>query len=141
MVYTLVLFLSRKPGVSLSDFKTHYETTHVPLLKAIVGEDFPLSYTRHYIDRDDTLPFSPAEVFVGSQEDFAFDALAVLTFASKVHWERFKERIKGDGAQKLKTEDEKLFMDGGAKKGVFCGETRSTGRDGGAVGWRFVGSV
>ena len=42
MVYSLILFVTRKPGLSLHEFKHHWETTHVPLLKELVGQDFPL---------------------------------------------------------------------------------------------------
>ena len=145
MPYTLILFVSRKPGLSPSAFKHHWETTYIPLLKSLVGHDFPLSYTRHYIDRDSNAEHpdsnsSLANIFIGKQEDFLFDAIAVFTFANKPHWERFLVKVKQpDAAMKL-TEDDDKFQDYERLKGVFVGDTRSTGRDGGEVGWRFVGS-
>ncbi|KAF2177312.1 hypothetical protein K469DRAFT_809488 [Zopfia rhizophila CBS 207.26] len=88
MTFTTVFLVTRKTGIPPSAFKQHWENTHIPLLKAIVGYDFPLSHTRHYIERDLSTPEYPANILYGQQEDFTFDAVAVFTFANRAHWER-----------------------------------------------------
>jgi hypothetical protein len=42
--------MKRRSGITPHQFKEHFETVHIPLLKSVVGEDFPLSHTRHYTD-------------------------------------------------------------------------------------------
>ncbi|KAF2244460.1 hypothetical protein BU26DRAFT_569442 [Trematosphaeria pertusa] len=138
MTYSLILFVPCKPGLTLEAFKHHWETSHIPLLKSLVGYDFPLSHTRHYIER--TLD-GQANVSVGGPQDIAFDGVAVLTFADRGHYERFLAKVNEDKAQQKHAEDLEKFVDVGALKGVMVGLTRATGRDGGDVGWRFVGSV
>ncbi|KAF2107914.1 hypothetical protein BDV96DRAFT_653415 [Lophiotrema nucula] len=140
MVYSLILFVTRKPGLSLHEFKYHWETNHIPLLKDLVGQDFPLSHTRHYLDRDTSLPGAPVTALFGAQEHFTFDGVGVLTFINRDHYESFHAKLKGE-AQKMHDEDLAAFVDITKLKGVFVGDSKSSGRDGGVVGWRFVGSV
>lgn len=78
MPFTIVLFAWRKPNTSPAEFKHHYETTHLPLLKSIAGERFPLTHTRHYIQRtsgdnadsDMSNDTHPAVTFAGEPKDF-----------------------------------------------------------------------
>jgi hypothetical protein len=140
MPYTKILLVTRKAGISPQQFKDHWEHNHIALLKGIVGEDFPLSHTRHYFERDNESPYTP-NVLYGTAEDFTCDAIAVFTFANKAHWDRFVAKCsEPKNAAKL-SEDDSKFLDQKKLKGVLVGDTRSTGRDGGSMGWRFVGSI
>ena len=141
MPYTVILFVTRKPGLSISDFQHHWENVNIPLLKHMTGEDFPLAHTRHYVERDTSLPASPANVLKGSQEDFGYDAVTIWTFADQGHWERFKGKWKHGEVHEALERDENAWMDKSKLKAVVVGDTRSTGRDGREMGWRFVGSV
>lgn len=77
------IYAYRKPGLSLEDFKKHYEN-HAELVKHISGEHFPLVHKRTYIARNtaEVAPegasernaLTPATVLVGKQSDFDFDA-------------------------------------------------------------------
>jgi len=138
MTYTLLLFIPRKPGLSLETFKHHWETLHIPLLKQLVGREFPLSHTRHYVEKAQD---GQANVFIGSAEGVTYDGVATLTFINKVHYERFMEKLGEHENQQRHKDDLDVFVDVGGLRGVLVGETRSTGKDGGNVGWRFVGSV
>lgn len=140
MPYTLILFVTRRPGLTSSAFKFHWETIHIPLLKSIVGEDFPLSYTRHYM-HDESDPAHPSNIYYGTQEGFTFDAVAVFTFADRAHLQRFKGKCHDADAEKKLKEDDERFQDVSKLKGFHVADTKSTGRDGGDMGWRFVGSV
>ncbi|PSN72027.1 hypothetical protein BS50DRAFT_569606 [Corynespora cassiicola Philippines] len=137
MTYTLVLLVSRKPTLSIAAFKHHYETIHIPVLKSIVGPDFPLSHTRHYIERDE----KTANVFIGSLDDFQFDAFAVLTFGNQAHWERFLAKVKQPHNAIKLAEDDDRFLDYSKMRAVFAGDTKATGRDGVDMGWRFVAAI
>lgn len=113
----------------------------MPLLKSIVGEDFPLSHTRHYVDLDLNGGSHPLHPPFGAPDNFTYDAIAVFTFINKDHWDRFVAKCKQPDASRRLSEDDEKFQDYKKLKPVFIEDTKSTGRDGGEVGWRFVGSV
>lgn len=64
-----------------------------------------------------------------------------MTFVDRNHYERFHGKVNGGKGGKKHKEDLEKFVDEERLKGVFMGESRSTGRDGGVVGWRFIGGV
>ncbi|KAI0095753.1 hypothetical protein GGR51DRAFT_544674 [Nemania sp. FL0031] len=51
MTYTIVAFIRRKKDTSPAQFRAHYDNVHVPLLQVLVGSNFPISHTRHYVTR------------------------------------------------------------------------------------------
>jgi hypothetical protein len=138
MTYTLLLFVPRKADLDFRSFKHHWEMVHVPLLKELTGSEFPLSYTRHYVEKNsDDQP----NVIIGSAEHVAYDGVATLTFINKAHYERYMGMLGGEWNAMKYREDLERFVDIGQLKGVLVGETQSTGRDGGSMGWRFLGSI
>ncbi|PVI06201.1 hypothetical protein DM02DRAFT_610158 [Periconia macrospinosa] len=138
MVYSIILLLSRKPSVTWAEFKHYWETQHMPLLKQLVGHDFPLSHTRHYLELNEE---GRPNVEIGSPEGIDYDGLAVLTFWNKDHCARFMKKLQDGEKHDIHARSLDQFVDVGRLRGFTVGQTSSTGRDGGAVGWRFVGSV
>lgn len=138
MVYSVILLVPRKPSVAWVDFKHYWETQHVPLLERLVGPDFPLSHTRHYLEQTDN---DQPNVSVGSSEGINYDGLAVLTFADREHHARFMAKMQDKEAHELHEQDLHKFVDVKMLKGFTAGATLATGRRGKDVGWRFVGSV
>ncbi|KAF2016113.1 hypothetical protein BU24DRAFT_422450 [Aaosphaeria arxii CBS 175.79] len=139
MPYTIVIFLSRKPGLSLSTFQNDYETVHIPLLKKVVGDEFPLSHTRHYVDRTDAKARQDDDYLFVSQDSFEYDVVTVYTFANRAHWMRFLERCESNlNIGRLKESENRLIREDGIRM-IRMGDTRSTGKNGGEVGWQFVG--
>lgn len=88
MTYRILIFAYRKPGTTPAAFKSHYETSHVPLVQSIAGDHFPKAHTRRYIHRTERSASAthdddddhPASVLVGAQSDFEYDAIAELIF-------------------------------------------------------------
>ncbi len=76
MPFTILLLSTRKPNLPFAKFRDHYENTHLPLLKRFLGEDFPSSHSRHYIDKD-------GFYLLGSPTEFDPDSLAILEFESQ----------------------------------------------------------
>ncbi|KAL4877840.1 EthD domain-containing protein [Aspergillus karnatakaensis] len=114
-----LILSSRKPGLSLEEFRTHYEE-HVQLIKSLAGDTFPLSHRRTYLARTTVNTptgdgpgrnaLIPAIVVRGEQSDFDFDATAELTFADQDAADKFMERMgQRENAQKL-LEDEEKFL-------------------------------
>lgn len=96
MTYSIIIFAYRKPGTTPEQFKKHYEESHIPLLREIAGETFPLSHTRRYILRAEgeaegttRNATTPASVLMGSQADFDFDATAELIFKDAAEFQKF----------------------------------------------------
>ncbi|KAL4901506.1 hypothetical protein BDW74DRAFT_181796 [Aspergillus multicolor] len=88
MPYTILALLTRKPGLSPSEFKAYYESTHIPLLKKLCGPYFALYHKRYYLPRNRadapgnnaniTGAAYQATVLVGQQSDFEFDVYAEI---------------------------------------------------------------
>ncbi|KAJ4305360.1 hypothetical protein N0V90_000891 [Kalmusia sp. IMI 367209] len=122
MTYSVILHVPRKPSLSPEDFKYYWENTHVPLLKSLVRYDFPLSHTRHYIERPSVL--DPAVDQSSSTTESLpnigdVDGVAVLTFANKEHYERFKGKLADGKNRKAYEEDLNIFVDLSGLKKVF----------------------
>ena len=119
MPFTIVIYSWRKPGLSPAEFKDHYEHGHVPLVQYLTGPLFPLSHTRHYIQRtpgetastDSTNVAHPANVFVGSPSDFEYDAFAELVFEDVTKFQAFFGCVSTPEAAARIAEDEEKFLD------------------------------
>ncbi|KAF2191572.1 hypothetical protein K469DRAFT_720626 [Zopfia rhizophila CBS 207.26] len=93
MPFTIAAFITRKPEVSPTDFATHYDETHIPLLKSLVGDAFPESITRYYVRRAKSDPsgLTPL-VFGGSAADFDYDVVSIMTFADEPAAQKFQQK-------------------------------------------------
>lgn len=152
MTFTVILFISRPQNLNPAAFKHEYESNYLPILKSIVGNDFPLSHTRHYVEPDHTYQ-QPPYFSIGHSNQAAthHEVVTVYTFINKGHWIRFQDKIRaweGDGRNANDCEGLGLYkstmtVDQGSERVrmLVIGDTKCTGRDGGDVGWRFVGSV
>ncbi|KAI0116375.1 EthD domain-containing protein [Nemania sp. FL0031] len=136
MPYTGLVFASRKPGTTPEQFKTHYENSHIPLLRGIAGAAFPLSHTRRYLHRSDIKsvantvrnPDSPATVILGKQDDFDYDVVAELTFEDEAAFKTYFGLMRQpENAAKI-TADEDKFLDKTELRAVILGDTIVTRR-------------
>jgi hypothetical protein len=135
MPYNIFLFITRKPSLTPEEFKDYYENTHIPLLKSLVGDLFPLHHTRQYFARTDRKGFGgpanrdhPNYLLRGAPEGFDFDVIAELAWENeKVFHEFYKAIYKSDVAAKLAL-DEEHFLDSGSLRSVVVGETADTSR-------------
>jgi len=103
MPVSALLFITRNPTLTHSQFKTHYETVHVPLIKALAGDDWPLSHKRTYIARpapgDDNSHL--AAVLLGTQEDFSYDCITQVIFADEAGLKTFFARRMEPGTKEV----------------------------------------
>ncbi|KAJ5368334.1 uncharacterized protein N7496_008094 [Penicillium cataractarum] len=135
MSVTVFIYAYRKPGLSLEDFKTHYEA-HVDLIKRLTGDDFPLSHKRSYVARNtvevaaegasDRNALTPATVIVGQQADFDFDAYAELTFADQAAFQAFGAKVYAPEAAAQIAADEEKFLDKSKLSIVMLGDVIET---------------
>ncbi len=119
MSYTIVAFIWRKPGTSPSEFKTHYEKTHIPLLLDLLAAVFPLSHSRFYLKRtpeDSSLSDSSNSnyrptVLAGTPDDFAYDVYCELVFEDESSFHAFHAGMREPEVAAKIAEDEEKFMD------------------------------
>lgn len=119
--YTVLIFAYRKPGLSPAEFKSHYESSHVPLVESIAGSLFPKTHTRRYIQRADGADHA-ATVLVGSQADFRYDAIAELIFDNEAAFQAFFARVSEPKAAEKIAQDEDKFLDRARMKVVIEGD-------------------
>ncbi|KAI1780308.1 EthD domain-containing protein [Hypoxylon cercidicola] len=133
MPYSILFFVSRKQGISMEEFKSHYENIHMPLLKEVAGPHFPLAHTRRYIHRTEGQAegttrnaSTPAQVLLGTQADFDYDAIIELTFASEAAFKEFFQFVHTPEKAARVTSEEDKFIDRSLMRGVLLGEVITT---------------
>ena len=134
MTYGILILAYRKPGTTPAQFKQHYESSHIPLVESIAGSSSPLTHACHYIHRTE-FPTShpdaatnPATVLVGTQEDFAYDSYAELTWEDVETFQKFFAAVSEPEAVKRVAEDEESFLDRGRMRIVRLGGCMVTRR-------------
>ncbi|KAF1959505.1 hypothetical protein CC80DRAFT_406193 [Byssothecium circinans] len=130
MAFSFFLFITRKPTLTPAEFKKHWDTKHVELIKSIAGEHFPITHTRHYIARPTEQNSTwPAAVLVGSQEDFTYDGIAELVFHDEQAFQTFFATVSAPEAAAKIAADEENFTVREKMKAVVKGDTSVTSRD------------
>ncbi|KAF2645066.1 hypothetical protein P280DRAFT_496162 [Massarina eburnea CBS 473.64] len=123
MPYTCLIFATRKPTITPSQFKDYWENIHVPLLKSLTGDLFPLRYKRQYLARVERKGFGgpanpdhPPLVLRGSPSDFDFDAIGEMTWEDEKTFQRFHKAIYETDVAAQLAKDEEYFLDAGGLK-------------------------
>ncbi|KAI1381210.1 EthD domain-containing protein [Hypoxylon crocopeplum] len=136
MVYSILLFATRKPGTTPEQFKAYYEGVHMPLLREIAGPQFPLSHTRRYIHRSegqaqDTTrnATTPAQVLLGSQADFDYDVIGELVFTDAAAFQTFMGLTHAPENAARVAADEEKFLDRSQLRVVALGATEVTKKE------------
>ncbi|KAK7991612.1 hypothetical protein PG996_013374 [Apiospora saccharicola] len=118
--YQLLMIGRRRQDLTPAQFRDHYENVHIPLMRNLTGDTFPLSHERHYIRRDDTGNNGtfPAAVLVGTSPGaIDYDAVAVLTYRDKAHFDANWAFFEDPETRKIIAADEAKFSEW--TKGVF----------------------
>jgi hypothetical protein len=136
MPFTILLFVTRKPSLSPSEFKDYWETKHIPLLKSLTGPLFPQNHTRRYLARINREGFGgpanrdhPLLTLRGIQQERDYDGVAEMTFETKQAFQDFYSAIYEKGTAAKLAEDEGHFLDAGKFEAVVVGETTTTYKD------------
>lgn len=117
MPYQLVSLVSRKPGLTLPEFRHHMETHMVPLMRSICGPLAPTTWIRRYIAHSATDaqrkpgPLGLPNLLIGNKEDVGWDAMSEMTFQDELHLQQYFARINEDGPAERLLEEEGKFSD------------------------------
>ena len=112
MPITVFLITYRNAGLSPSQFKSRYEGIHIPLFRRILGLHFSyrISHTRKHLQRSNEGDH-PATVLIGSQQDFAYDAITEFSFEDEAHLQRcFARSNEPDAIAEREEDEEKLLQ-------------------------------
>jgi uncharacterized protein (TIGR02118 family) len=103
-----VVLLRRKPGLTFEQFKHHYETNHVPLVRRAlptIGK-----YVRNYLDLN--------SVSAGRQEGGTddgptpyFDVITEVWFDDDAAYQGFVDALSNPAVSEMLREDEERFLD------------------------------
>jgi hypothetical protein len=123
MPYAVLIFGTRKAGLSPEEFKDYYENKHIPLVKSLTGDQFPKSNTRHYITSGAVA--QPAFI-VGEPSDLPWDSVTALNFADEEHFNKCMAIYQDEETQKKFAADEEIFLDRASMKIVILGDVRQS---------------
>ncbi|KAF2024754.1 hypothetical protein EK21DRAFT_117453 [Setomelanomma holmii] len=139
-MYTVVLFVTREPSLTLEEFQEYYETKHIPLAYSLTKDVWPTSFHRHYFARINRKGFGgpanpdrPPLTLRGDLNGLDCDCIAEMKFPSEHAFQKFYKRIYEKEIAASLAEDEVKFLQKGKTRAVVVGETWSTGPDGIAV--------
>jgi len=127
MPYHIVAFLWRKPTLTPTQFRHHYETQHMPLLTALMGPAMSAKHTRHYITRtenpaissDPTLSIDslssvnakyPTTAYAGDGKDIDYDVYTEMEFEDMEMFTAFAMRLQELEKDGRLQEDEDRFL-------------------------------
>lgn len=124
-----IAFLWRKSGVTPEEFKHHYENVYMPLLRKLFGDAFPKSHTRFYVPRtvqdgsssDKTNANYHPTVFLGTAQDFDYDAITVTAFEDEAHFQKFFARMGDTEVAKQLEAVQELFSERQMQKAAAIG--------------------
>ena len=101
MVFKVWMLAVRAPGISLADFKHHWDTKHLALLKEIAGDAYPAVHEHHYPDK-----------FAGT-DDYHFDGIGYLEFEDRDAFLRLASVVEKPENKERLDADERTFLDKG----------------------------
>lgn len=99
-MFKVLILIKRKPGMSIEDFRRHYEENHAPLAMRMVPN--LKRYVRHY-----AAPYPDA----ASMPDIPCDVITEFGFDDRADFERGMAYIQDPERSPILVEDEERFID------------------------------
>ncbi|KAI1420660.1 EthD domain-containing protein [Xylaria sp. FL1777] len=130
MAYTILVFLSRKPGTTPEQFKEYYIGSHLPMVRKLLGHHFSVRHIQHYIHRTEAPnndatqrnPTTPASVFLGTQADFDYDVAVTIEWKDEASFKEHIEYVQHPDIAATIAADEERFLDRSQTRAVALGE-------------------
>jgi hypothetical protein len=126
MTVSVVAFYTRLPEITPAEFKRYMEEDHMPKVKKCMGEHYPLSYSRKYVElvesgAGDRLgassgatkkhadPMAPV-VLVGNPSEVGWDMMAELIFRDELHLQQCYATMNSDDGQIMKDDEDNFTL-------------------------------
>jgi hypothetical protein len=126
MGYTVFMLVTRKAGLTIEQFKDHYENKHMPLIVDVLKDVLPVSHTRHYIKRNEAAKgdadVAPPLLFVGDASTVDYDCITKIELRDEEHFGQFSAAFANTPRKPELEADEERFADV-AKFRVFAIES------------------
>lgn len=126
MAYTVLMFVYRKAGTTPDQFKQHYEQSHVPLMKTLAGEAFPLHHTRRYIQRQAD---EDENVGAANTGDTGFDCITEMVFGDEAGFRILSGLLASPGVADQVKDDCEAFMEANKTQVFIVADTVKTDGD------------
>ncbi len=116
MVFTVIMLIPRKPGLTPAEFKDYYENHHVPLCLSVLDDTTkPTRHSRYYIKRDASAqgdaPVAPPIMYIGTPSMVEFDCVTMVEFEDEAHFDRYHEVFKTGARRHELKKDQEMFED------------------------------
>lgn len=136
MPYRILIFVTRKEGITPAQFRQHLEDEHIPKFVKTIAPHAPLEVTCHYLARVESgsgerigatnasrknAEGSAPVVLIGTPADFTWDALCEVKFRDELHFQQYFARLNEPEIAEKLGEDE--FADPAQSKVVVVGGT------------------
>lgn len=123
MVYQVMVFANRKPGVTHNEFKRRYEQ-HMRMVKEMCGETMPLSHTRWYPQHEgaDDKPV----LLAGDGDETHYDAIVLMEFEDEAAFRKFHATLLTEETNARIEADEAGFWDRSRMKVFVVGDVKET---------------
>ncbi|KAF7556414.1 hypothetical protein G7Z17_g1477 [Cylindrodendrum hubeiense] len=120
MVYSVMIFAPRMPGITHEVFKTRYEQ-HMNMVAELCGDAAPLSHTRWYPKHDaDDKPV----LLAGNADDMYYDCIITMLFEDEAAFGRFTGSLLTEEANAKIEADEAGFWDRSRMKVMVMGDVK-----------------
>ena len=98
-----VVLISRKPGTTTAQFRAHYESSHVPLVKEVFA-GLIVDYRRNFVELDGAILGAAA-----AEPDF--DAVTEIWYKDRAAYEQMLHLHFNTNVGRRIAEDEAKFLD------------------------------
>lgn len=100
-MFKIMAFMSRKPGITMDEFRTYYEEVHTKLIADVAPA--MKAYRRNYIDL--------SEPFQRCAEQIDFDVVTEMEFGDRAECQRWYDAFSSPDSLARVLEDERQFLD------------------------------
>ncbi|PYH90617.1 hypothetical protein BO71DRAFT_72123 [Aspergillus ellipticus CBS 707.79] len=122
MTYSLLLLCRRKAGLTPVEFENYFETKHVPLIRSLTEDTFPI-HQRFYMHREEQDGY-PAKLLLGSDPNH--DALCIMTWKDEAASQEYFARIQEPDSFKQIMDDDANFVDRPSTTMAVLGSSHTT---------------
>lgn len=115
----IVCLFTRKPGLSMDEFREYYETKHVPLVERLLPR--PAEYRRNFAIEGHDIRSAHLEI---DESGRPFDVITEVSFDDEAHHQQMIDALADPRIGRIIAEDEAKFLDRSTMRTYFVDERR-----------------
>jgi hypothetical protein len=118
-VKKLMVFLKRKNGSTLEEFKEHYENVHA-VLGARYFDGLLVDFSRYYPGKMIAFPSDWQQIDSMKEAESDYDAISVYTFRDEASYNEYNRKMRDPAIGGVLVKDEEKFLDRSKCRFGFC---------------------